>query len=134
MSKYEKTNAVVLGTQIGNIFSSSGTASFRPVILYQFEVNGQTFTGDKYYQQALGTKNRRAIQKVLDRYPQGSAVEIYYNVKRPSDSFINKGRPPEQAIVLTIVLLVLSIILLGLVLVFFAPDLLVRILQIFASG
>lgn len=129
MPRYQKTNATVLGTQMGNMIGGSGTVSFRPVVIYRYQVNGQDYTGDKLHQQPIGTRNRRVIQRMLGHYPQGSNIEIYYNVKRPEDSFIKKGRPPVAGFVITALLIIMIIVLITLALFFFAPELLASFLS-----
>jgi len=91
MARYTKTTATVLGGQIGTGIGGDGRVSFIPVITYRYEVGGQTYTNDRFTQNTVGRNRQGAVQKIVDKYPPNSTIEIFYNVDNPEDSFVQKG-------------------------------------------
>jgi hypothetical protein len=91
MPRYEKAAAQVIEGRIGNAVSGDGRLTFIPIISYRYQVNGQEIVNNKYTQNPVGTRNQRTIHKIIDKYPAGSTIEIFYNVDAPTGSFIQKG-------------------------------------------
>lgn len=91
MAQYETTTATILDGRIGTAMGGDGRMSFIPVIRYQYTVNGQTYTNDRFTQNPVGRRIQSRVQKILDQYPPNSTVEIFYDVNNPADSFIQKG-------------------------------------------
>ena len=65
---------------------------YRPVLLYEYEVAGKRFRGSRIAQSpGLNRGVPEFAEKVVDRYPGGSAVAVRYNPKRPDDRCWNRG-------------------------------------------
>lgn len=125
MPKLQKTTALVIETSISSGLStyhaqSSGynqKISYRPSIQYQYMVDGQQYTNDTYAQRPFLLNNQGIIKRILDNYPEGSTVDIYYNPDNPQESFLQKGYGGAVNLILLSVLL-LFVIVVGIALFF----------------
>jgi hypothetical protein len=62
---------------------------YRPVLLYEYEVAGKRFRGSRIAQSpGLDRGVPEFAEKVVERYPSGSAVAVRYNPKRPDESVL----------------------------------------------
>jgi hypothetical protein len=65
---------------------------YRPVLLYEDEVAGKRFRGSRIAQSpGLDRGVPEFAEKVVERYPDGSAVAVRYNPKRPMNRCWNSG-------------------------------------------
>ena len=85
---------------------------YRPVLLYEYEVAGKRFCGSRIAQSpGLDRGVPEFAQKVVDRYPGGSAVAVRYNPRRPDESVL-EPRVPGSGILgaaIGVALLVLAV-------------------------
>ncbi len=64
---------------------------FRPSIVYAFEVDGQQFISDQVsFGGQISWSSPRFSQQGLARYPEGSAVSVYYDPQNPTDSVLER--------------------------------------------
>jgi len=67
---------------------------YRPMILYEYEVQGQRFKNDRIAQSpGINRGVPDFAQKTADRYPTGRQVEVRYNPARPSESVLEPRVP-----------------------------------------
>jgi Protein of unknown function (DUF3592) len=67
---------------------------YRPVLLYDYEVMGKRFRGSRVAQSpGLDRGVPEFAEKVVERYPIGSAVAVRYNPKRPDESVLEPRVP-----------------------------------------
>lgn len=64
-------------------------ARYQPVIEYAYEVSGKTYVGTRI---RLGRTrfSESQAQGVVDRYPRGSTVEVYYNPDDPAMAVLER--------------------------------------------
>ena len=85
---------------------------YRPVLLYEYEVAGKRFRGSRIAQSpGLDCGVPEFAQKVIGRYPVGTAVAVRYNPKRPDESVLEPRVPGSWilAAAVGIALLVLAV-------------------------
>ncbi|HJS20088.1 MAG TPA: DUF3592 domain-containing protein [Anaerolineales bacterium] len=71
--------------------SSEGGSTAYPVVHYAYQVMGQPYEGNKVMPgMEVGGSGAR---KVVDRYPAGSQVMVYYNPEKPSEALLERGMP-----------------------------------------
>ena len=68
---------------------SDGATKYRANVNYIYEIAEKEFTGKKIGFSALATKSY--TQKLIERYPVGENVEVYYNPENHSDSVLLPG-------------------------------------------
>ena len=67
---------------------------YRPVLVYEYEVAGKCFRGSRIAQSpGLDRGVPEFAEKVVERYPGGSAVAVRYNPRRPDESVLEPRVP-----------------------------------------
>jgi len=85
---------------------------YRPVVVYEYEVNGQRFRGDRIAQSPGMNKGVDAFaQEVARRYASGSAIDVRFNPKHPEESVLEPRVPKAWifALLIAVALLILAI-------------------------
>ena len=88
------------------------TTLYRPVVVYEYEVDGQRFRGDRIAQSPGMNKGVPDFaQKIVQRYASGSAVDVRFNPKRPGESVLEPRVPRAWifAFVIAVALLILAV-------------------------
>jgi hypothetical protein len=68
---------------------NSTTTMYRPLITYQFEVDGEVYTSTQVKVGGFAATNLEGRQrKKLAAYPEGGEVEVHYNPFTPEDSLL----------------------------------------------
>lgn len=72
--------------------SSNNSRSEVPVVGYQYEVDGQSYTGGtiKAGEQYFSVRLWGEARKVVERYPVGAQVMVYYNPANPAESALER--------------------------------------------
>jgi len=84
--QWQKTNGVVVN---GLNSSISGTLEF----LYSYVVNGITYQGDKpFFANSFKKLKGRRMWDLIDNYPEGKQVNVFYNPLNPKLSTLEPGR------------------------------------------
>ena len=60
-------------------------------VRYRYELDGQEFEGDRLRFGNVSYKSRSKAQKVMNRYPRGKEVEVFYDPENPQSSVLIKG-------------------------------------------
>ena len=61
-----------------------------PEITYTYEVNGKSHKGDVITRGGISSRGRKFSEAVVARYPKDSAVTVFYNPKKPSESCLER--------------------------------------------
>jgi hypothetical protein len=85
----------VMGTILSSSVQSRRTGnsmSTYPVVVYQYQVNGQTYQGQtiKAGEQFFNVRIIGEAQATADRYPVGAQVMVYYNPANPQESALER--------------------------------------------
>jgi hypothetical protein len=76
---------------------------YRAVVLYEYEIAGKRFRSDRITQSpGLNRGVPDFAQRIVQRYPSGSAVEVRYNPKRPEESVLEPRLPASWILALVI--------------------------------
>ncbi len=66
------------------------TSLYQPDITYEYQINGEKFTNNRVRPVGRNVwKKTPVVQRVLNLYPKGSNVQIFYNPANPSDSVLD---------------------------------------------
>jgi hypothetical protein len=69
----------------------SSYTSFKPRVLYTYEVDGQRYTGDRvFFSFVLGGMSERKAKRIAGRYRKKDQVRVYYNPRKPSESVLRR--------------------------------------------
>lgn len=89
--------AQVLSAQVRELVSHSGSddtierRTYTPEIVYSYEVNGQPFQGKRFGFEMPASPSYNKILPIVERYPVGSVVTVYYDPAKPAQSVLNRG-------------------------------------------
>jgi hypothetical protein len=93
-------------TQIVGSRSTGGRSRmtlYRPVVLYEYEVGGRRFEGDRVAQSpGLNRGVVEFAEKVAQRYPVGASVDVRFNPKRPGECVLEPRVPASWIAALVI--------------------------------
>jgi hypothetical protein len=65
------------------------TTMYTPLITYEYEVEGQTYTSTQVRVMGFAATNMQSVSsKKLEAYPVGDAVEVHYNPFKPEDALL----------------------------------------------
>jgi len=89
-STWSSTMGTVTFSTVERRRSSDSTASY-PVVHYTYQVMGQMLQGSKIMP---GPESGGSwAHKVVERYPAGAQVMVYYDPNNPSDAVLERGMP-----------------------------------------
>jgi hypothetical protein len=71
--------------------SNGGSTTYQAEILYEFIVDGTTFNGDRVAYGDYGSSNPSHARRIVNRYPKGKSVIVYYMPSNPEESLLEPG-------------------------------------------
>tara|TARA_R110000744_G_scaffold364365_1_gene472872 strand:- start:1765 stop:2250 length:486 start_codon:yes stop_codon:yes gene_type:complete len=94
--------------------------------LFTYEINGTTYQGDKpFFYNSYKTLNVKKVSNLMDTYPEGKQVVVYYN---PSNHKIATLEPGRMDGVLGALALLFLLFALGFI-SFYNPSLLIKLID-----
>jgi Protein of unknown function (DUF3592) len=72
--------------------TTGGTATYKADISYRYKVNGANYSSSRIALLDLASTTGRA-QNIVERYPDNSRVQVYYNPSDVSDAVLEPGTP-----------------------------------------
>jgi hypothetical protein len=122
MKRWPVAKGRVLSSKVEEYRADAGSGNFggargrmtlyRPVVVYEYEVAGQRFRGDRIAQSpGMNRGVADFAQKVVLRYSMESTVDVRFNPKRPGESVLEPRVPKAWifALVIAVALLVLAV-------------------------
>ncbi len=110
---WNKTDGKVISSNL-KVIENTGEVdkSYRAKIKYQYLVNKDTFVSSRvYYGDKLSSSFKSRYAKLLEKYPVGEKVKVYYNPISAKESVIERGVMLEVVFMLIVSL---SAIIIGL--------------------
>ncbi|MDD3720993.1 MAG: DUF3592 domain-containing protein [Lutibacter sp.] len=87
-------------------FSTSGHLLF----LYEYQISGITYQGKKpFFANSFKNLREKKSWKLIERYPEGMSVNVYYNSANPKISTLEIGR--KDGVITVLIIMVLLFIL-----------------------
>jgi hypothetical protein len=71
--------------------TSRKSRTYHAAIWYQFDVDGQTHSGNSVSFGDYGSSSSSRAQNIVNRYPQGKAVRVYYLRRNPDTCVLEPG-------------------------------------------
>ncbi len=65
--------------------------SYRAEVLYDYVVNGETYSANKVLFGQVGKGSPASARKIVNRYPAGKKVTVYYNPDEPEIAVLEPG-------------------------------------------
>lgn len=86
------TKGTVVGSMVADSFHPCGNGDHTYLaIYYVYQVEGVSHHGDQALAWPACPKDKSVAQKVVDRYPTGTTVEVHYNPADPDDAVLETG-------------------------------------------
>ena len=90
---WSSTMGTVLASYLERRSSGKSGSTNYPVVQYSYQVGGQSYQGAKI---APGMEvGGTGAGKVVNRYPQGAQVMVFYDPNNPSDAVLEKKAPAQ---------------------------------------
>lgn len=86
---FEKMDGRVLASRVETRTDSDGT-TFRPIVQYEYTVNGQLFQNDVVRYGMAGSPGNYS-REIVEQYPANQPALIYVNTSSPSESVLIRG-------------------------------------------
>lgn len=87
---YSSTQGTVASTKIESNSDSEGGTTYTPQVQYTYTVNGRQFQADRI-NFLLVSSSHKAAENVVNHFPAGQPVTVYYNPASPGDSVLLRG-------------------------------------------
>ena len=71
--------------------TSNGVATYKADVAYRYKVNGANYSSSKVALLDLASSSGRGQQSIVQRYPDKSKVDVYYNPADPSEAILEPG-------------------------------------------
>ena len=111
VSQWPSTMGTVHASFLERRSSSEGGYTNYPVVQYSYQVSGQAYQGGKI---APGPEvGGTGAGKVVQRYPSGAQVMVFYNPQNPSDAVLETKAPAQW--IMWLILIVFDIALCGVI-------------------
>ena len=77
--------------QTDSTATNNGVATFKADIAYRYKVKGANYSSSKVALLDLATSSSGRAQTIVQRYPDKSKVQVYYNPADPSEAVLEPG-------------------------------------------
>ncbi len=71
--------------------SNGSSTTYHAEILYEFSVDGTTFNGSRVAYGDYGSSNPSHARRIVNNYPEGKRVTVYYMPGNPEESLLEPG-------------------------------------------
>lgn len=68
----------------------SRSVTYHAAIVYDYSVQGTKYSGHRVAFGEYGSSNPNHAREILNRYPLGRQVDVYYNPSKPQDSVLER--------------------------------------------
>jgi hypothetical protein len=88
---WHSTTGTILMSSVQSSYSGRSHSTY-PVVVYQYEVNGQRYQSQriKAGEQFLNVRVIGQAEATVNRYPIGATATVYYNPANPSESVLER--------------------------------------------
>lgn len=108
------TAGTVLSASVELRRSRSGRSGYShshyPVVVYDYEVRGQRYQGNRIGFSEIGTGWAGPAQQKIASYPVGGAVQVYYNPQNPMEAVLERSAPGNPFLWMIVIILAASLI------------------------
>ncbi len=91
-SSWPTTEGRVLSSHVDSYVDSEGDTMYSAEVYYEYIVGGATYRGDliRFGSNSGSTSARRSQQRIVDNYPVGASILVYYNPDDPTDAVLER--------------------------------------------
>lgn len=89
-SSWPSTSGVVIQSDVETSRGNKGT-TYQAEIMYDYEVDGSTYSSNRVGYGDYGSSNPSPARQMVNRYPKGKSVTVYYQEEDPEQSCLEPG-------------------------------------------
>lgn len=89
--------AVIQSSYVDTQRDPEGDTTHYPRLSYQYAVNGQAFTSNRYYLHDYGACSYNQARNLIEQYPPGKTVTAYFDTANPKVAILNTASYPGLA-------------------------------------
>ena len=119
-SEWSSVEGTVSESRVGRSSSASGRIQYYARVAYEYEVNAVRYVGNTI---AIGAVTgflvrESSAQKIVEKYPVGKRVRVYYDPEDPSKAVLEPGASSDVTVMLPIggFILVVGVVILVVIL------------------
>lgn len=71
--------------------ATAGSVTYRPIVRYAYRVDGVAYEGQQISIGEYATADQADARRVVEQYPTGSAVRVYYRPGQPGEAVLEPG-------------------------------------------
>ncbi|TVR47340.1 MAG: DUF3592 domain-containing protein [Planctomycetota bacterium] len=91
-SDWPSVEGVVVSSEVVSSRDSDGNTTYRPNVVYEYEVDGANFVGDRLaFGGSVGTSGGGSARSVVQRYPVGKVIDVHYRPGHPQTAVLEPG-------------------------------------------
>ncbi|NPA53767.1 MAG: DUF3592 domain-containing protein [Aquificae bacterium] len=87
---YKKTTGTIVKSQVKKVENQIAYEAYYPLVEYEYEVNGKKYRSNRIFLTNLES-DYNTIKKIVDKFPEGKKIDIYYNPFKPEDSLLKRN-------------------------------------------
>ncbi|MBI2441031.1 MAG: DUF3592 domain-containing protein [Lentisphaerae bacterium] len=85
------TQGRVVASSVEYQDSDEGSGTYHAEVMYDFSVNDTTFSGNRVAYGDYGSSNPSHARRIVNRYPKGKSVTVYYLPGNPEECLLEPG-------------------------------------------
>lgn len=91
------------------VVEGDDSISYHPSADYRYVVNGEPYRGDRlFFGSQWNGPVERPAQRIVDRYPEGQPITVFYDPANPSESVVERRLGTGVIVVFPIMVLVVA--------------------------
>lgn len=111
---WKKAEGKIIKSKLKKDSSTISYDTYLPDIEYEYTVKGKKFVGNRIFINDFES-DKNTIQRLIDKFPEGSKVKVFYNPFRPSESILLRSYHSGMFIQLLVFFSMLSVFIFTLV-------------------
>ncbi|MCZ0931938.1 MAG: DUF3592 domain-containing protein [Oligoflexia bacterium] len=90
---WPSTTGTIIQSQIHHVNPNHIRDSYQPNVSYTYQVNGINYQGATVYKgdKSIGYNRKTSAQKIINQFPVGKTVQVYYSPLQAQDSVLIPG-------------------------------------------
>ncbi|WP_051654209.1 DUF3592 domain-containing protein [Persephonella sp. KM09-Lau-8] len=121
---WPKTEGIIIKSEIQKDKRTIAYDYYYPHIEYKYTVNGKEYISNRIFLTEMAS-DYETIKKLVEKFPEGSKVKVYYNPFNPSDAVLKRNYHTGMFIQTLVFFSMLSVFLYTLIfeIIFYGSDL-----------
>jgi hypothetical protein len=87
---WPSTNGTVINSEVKRGTSSKGSPKYSPEISYYYQIGAMTYRSNRY-SSTIARGTSQWARQIVNKYPSGAKLTVYYNPKKQNDSVLDPG-------------------------------------------